>query len=182
MGLAAIALLAPNCNARTLSSSPKTKIVDTLIGSCNVNGIVSFSSGTPFDVGTRKDLANTGNYKYGNGYGYERLNLIGGPYPASKGGNEWVNPAGFQEPAQYTFGNVGRDSLRSDRYKNLDLSLFRQFPITERFRMEFRFETFNATNTPVWAEPLTNLDAPKLRGRNQHTQYRAAAAVWKLYY
>jgi hypothetical protein len=148
MRLAAIALLAPNCNARTLSSSPQTKMVDTLIGSWNLNGIVSFSSGTPFDVGTGKDLANTGNYNCGNGYGYDRLNLIDSPYPASKGHDDWVNPAGFQEPAQYTFGNVGRDSLRSDRYKNLDLSLFRQFPITERFRMEFRFEAFNATNTP----------------------------------
>ncbi|MGA8617292.1 MAG: hypothetical protein WB660_02060, partial [Candidatus Sulfotelmatobacter sp.] len=52
------------------------------------------------------------------------------------------------------------DSLRSDWYKNLDLSIFRQFPITERFRMEFRFEMFNATNTPVWAIPVTSMEAP----------------------
>jgi hypothetical protein len=153
-------------------------MVDALMGSWNLNGIVSFSSGTPFDVGTGKGLANTGNYNYENGYGYERLNLIGSPYPASKGRDEWVNPAGFQEPARYTFGNVGRDSLRSDRYKNLDPALFRQFQIAERFRMEFRFEAFNATSTPVWAVPVTNLDAPNFGARDQHTQYRAAVAVW----
>jgi hypothetical protein len=36
-------------------------VVDTLIGSWNLNGIVSFSSGALFDVGTGKDLADTGN-------------------------------------------------------------------------------------------------------------------------
>jgi hypothetical protein len=37
------------------------KVVDTLIGRWTLNGIVSFSSGTPFEVGTGKDLADTGN-------------------------------------------------------------------------------------------------------------------------
>ena len=37
------------------------KVVDTLIGSWNLNGIVSFGSGALFDVGTGKDLAGTGN-------------------------------------------------------------------------------------------------------------------------
>jgi outer membrane receptor protein involved in Fe transport len=135
-------------------------VVNALIGNWNLNGVLSFSSGTPFDVGTSKDIANTGNYNYGNGYGYERLNLIGSPYPSTKTKAEWINPAGFALPAQYTFGNLGRDSLRSDWNKSLDLSLFRQFPITEQFRLEFRFEMFNATNTPVWAVPVTNHDAP----------------------
>jgi outer membrane receptor protein involved in Fe transport len=140
--------------------SSKSKLLNDVIGKWNLNGILSLSSGTPFDVGTAKDIANTGNYNYGNGYGYERLNLVGDAYPSNKGRNEWINPAAFQLPAQYTFGTVGRDSLRSDSYKNLDLSIFRQFPITERMHLEFRFEMFNATNTPIWAVPVTNNDAP----------------------
>jgi hypothetical protein len=67
-----------------------------------------------------------------------------------------------------TFGNLGRNSLRSDWNKNLDLSLFRQFPITERFRLEFRFEMFNATNTPVWAIPVSSLESPSF-GAVTHT-------------
>jgi hypothetical protein len=50
----------------------------------------------------------------------------------------------------------------------LDLSLFRQFPITERFRIEFRFEAFNVTNTPVWAIPVSSLEAPNF-GAVTHT-------------
>jgi outer membrane receptor protein involved in Fe transport len=140
--------------------SSQSKLVNAVIGHWNLNGILSLSSGTPFDVGTAKDIANTGNYNYGNGYGYERLDLVGDPYPSNKSRNQWINPAAFQLPAQYTFGTLGRDSLRSDSYKNLDFSIFRQFPITERMHLEFRFEMFNATNTPIWAVPVTNYDAP----------------------
>jgi hypothetical protein len=149
--------------------SSGTPIVNALIGGWNLNGVLSFNSGTPFDVGTSLDIAHTGNYNYGNGYGYERANLVGNPYPGNKTPNEWINTAAFAYPASNTFGDLGRDSLRSDWNKNLDLSIFRQFPITERFRIEFRFETFNLTNTPVWATPGTNLDSTLLFGRVTHT-------------
>ena len=139
------------------SGSP---VVNALVGGWNLNGVLSFNSGTAFDAGSGKDIAQTGNYNYGNGYGYERANLVGSPYPGNRGPAEWINVPAFQYPAADTFGDLGRDSLRSDWYKNLDLSIFRQFPITERFRLEFRFEMFNATNTPVWAIPVTSMEAP----------------------
>jgi hypothetical protein len=156
----------PFGKGKRLSSS--NAVVNGLIGGWNLNGVLSVNSGTAFDVGSGKDIAETGNYNYGNGYGYERANLVGSQYPANKGPAEWINIAGFQTPALGTFGNLGRDSLRSDWNKNLDLSLFRQFPITERFRLEFRFEMFNATNTPVWAIPVSSLEAPNF-GAVTHT-------------
>jgi hypothetical protein len=39
----------------------------------------------------------------------------------------------------------------------LDFSLFKQFPINERYRFEFRFETFNLFNTPTWGFPDQNI-------------------------
>jgi len=136
------------------------RVLNAVIGGWNLNGVLLLSSGKPFDVGSGKDIAETGNYNYGNGYGYERANLVGSRYPSSKGPTEWINIASFQTPALDTFGDLGRNSLRSDWNKNLDLSLFRQFPFTERFRMEFRFEMFNATNTPVWDTPVSSLENP----------------------
>jgi hypothetical protein len=138
--------------------SSGNSVADTIIGGWNLNGILSFNSGEAFDVGTGKDQAETGNYNYGNGYGYERANVVGSPYPRNQGPSDWLNVPSFQLPALDTFGDMGRNSLRSDWYRNLDLSIFRQFPITERFRLEFRFEMFNATNTPVWAIPVTSID------------------------
>jgi hypothetical protein len=140
--------------------SSDNRVVNALIGGWNLNGVVSLSSGIPFDVGTGKDIANTGNYNYGNGYGYERLNLVGSPYPSNQSPAQWINQSAFQLPDTFTFGTLGRDSLRSDSLKNVDLSIFRQFPFTERWRLEFRFEMFNAFNTPVWAVPVTNVDSP----------------------
>jgi outer membrane receptor protein involved in Fe transport len=143
-------------------------VVNALIGGWNLNGVLSFNSGQAFDVGTGLDQAQTGNYNYGNGYGYERANLVGNPYPSSKTTAQWVNPSSFQLPALDTFGDLGRNSLRSDWNKNLSLSVFREFPITERFRVEFRFEMFNATNTPVWNVPVTDIDLPQF-GQVQST-------------
>lgn len=142
------------------SMSSDNKVLNALIGGWNLNGVLSFSSGVPFDVGSSQDIAETGNYNYGNGYGYERANLIGSRYPSSKGPDGWINKASFVTPTLGTFGSLGRDSLRADWNKNLDLSIFRQFRFTERFRMEFRFEMFNVTNTPIWAVPVSSLEDP----------------------
>jgi hypothetical protein len=70
------------------------------------------------------------------------------------------NPAAFAVPAPFTFGTEGRNSLRSDWNRRLDLSIFRSFPITEAKRLEFRLEAFNATNTPVFGIPDTTLGDP----------------------
>jgi len=134
--------------------------LDLAIGGWTLNGILSFSSGQPFDAGASGDIANTGNLSFTTGYGYERANLVGGPYPSQKSPHEWLDPASFQVPAQFTFGNLGRDSLRGDWSKNLDLSIFKRVPITEGIRLELRFEAFNVTNTPVWGLPANNLNGP----------------------
>jgi len=56
---------------------------------------------------------------------------------------------------------MGRNSLHADWGRNLDLSLFRSFKVTETKRFEFRAEAFNFTNTPVFATPDTFLpDGP----------------------
>lgn len=46
--------------------------------------------------------------------------------------------------------------MRADWGENVDVSLFRAFPIKERFNLEFRAEAFNVTNTPVWGSPVNN--------------------------
>jgi outer membrane receptor protein involved in Fe transport len=140
--------------------STGSSVADYIIGGWNLNGVLSMNSGTPFDVGTGKDIANTGNYNYGNGYGYERADVSGPLYPAQKTTAEWFDTTSFTLPAQYTFGDLGRDTLRSDWYRNIDLSVFKELPLKEAMRLEFRVEMFNAFNTPVWSTPITSLDSP----------------------
>lgn len=46
---------------------------------------------------------------------------------------------------------------------NLDSSIFKNFVFTERFRMQFRAEAFNTTNTPQFAQP-TSLNFQNTKG------------------
>jgi hypothetical protein len=123
---------------------------DNLIGNWQVNGIVSLRSGQPFNVNVAGDIPNTGE-------GDVRPDLVGNPIPAQRTIQEWLVPSAFAPPAQYTFGNLGRDVFRTDWARNLDFSVFRQFPIRESLRLEFRAEAFNLTNTPVFAAPASNI-------------------------
>jgi outer membrane receptor protein involved in Fe transport len=151
--------------------SSGNRVLNYLIGGWNLNGIVTLTSGQPFDVGLGGDPAQTLNFGCCNGY-YERLDVVPGQpkYAANKGPGQWLNVqvqnqivGGQPVPVctgafactfgKFQFGDLGRDSLRSDWLKNVDLSLFKQFPVTERFRAEFRFEGFNFFNTPTWNIP-----------------------------
>jgi hypothetical protein len=89
--------------------------------------------------------------------GVELANLVGNPYSSGPGytANKLnpINPAAFANPAPGTFGDSGRNTLRADWGRNLDVSLFRSFSISESKRFEFRAEAFNATNTPVMGTP-----------------------------
>lgn len=119
-----------------------------------LNGIWSLFSGVPFDVIVNGDIANTGNI-------LERANLVlKDPYLPNKGPNGWLNPAAFSVPPDYTFGNLGRNSLRTDWTRNLDLALFRHFPVRDKATVEFRAEAFNLTNTAIFGQPNSVLNAP----------------------
>jgi len=128
------------------------------LGNWQINGIFSARSGLPFTVfyGAR-DLANTGNVSWDQ---YERANLVGDPHSGSCPNGSPVgsqscffNTSAFAVPAIYTFGNSGRDFMRSAPYWNLDASLFKQFAIAESRRFEFRAEAFNLFNTVIFRQP-----------------------------
>jgi hypothetical protein len=137
------------------SYSTGHKVWDYILGNWDLNGIVSFYSGVPFDVTTSNgDITNTGNT-------VERANLVlTDPYPSNQTPNEWINPAAFATPPNYTFGTLGRNSLRSDSTKNFDFSVVRRFPFLERYAFEFRADSFNLTNTVVYSAPQSTLGNP----------------------
>ena len=57
------------------------------------------------------------------------------------------------------YGNNGQGTLRGPGFKNLDFSLFKNFALTERARLQFRSEFFNLTNTPNFGLPNSTLNA-----------------------
>jgi hypothetical protein len=156
--------------------------VNYLIGSWQLNGILTLTSGLPYDVYISSDIPNVGNFDPGSGN--VRANQIGDPNAISRNTKEWFNTAAFGPPAPFTFGNSGRNSLRADWFKNLDLSLFRDFPIGERRSLQFRAEAFNITNTPTWGIPVNDLNNPAQLGSITSTRSteRQLQVSLKLYF
>jgi hypothetical protein len=127
--------------------------VNEIVGNWQLNGILTLTSGLPYTVHRSSDEPNTG-------IGDVRLNQVGDPNLSNPSTSEWFNTAAFVSPTNFTFGNSGRNSLRADWFKNLDVSLFRDFPLGERRNLQFRAEAFNVTNTPTWGIPVNDFNLP----------------------
>ncbi len=84
--------------------------------------------------------------------------------PSASAGRR-LNPAAFAvpsaslttNPGQVVQGNQVRNGVRGFGLHQLDFSLRRTFAITEKVKLQFRAEFFNATNHPNFAPPTTNL-------------------------
>ncbi len=72
-------------------------------------------------------------------------------------------------PAQGTYGNMGRDSLRAQPFAQWDLSILKDFKFRDRFTAQFRAEAFNILNTTHYALPSSNPAAPNTFGQSQST-------------
>jgi hypothetical protein len=84
------------------------------------------------------------------------------------------------------FGNSGRNILRGPGKVNLDASLFRDFKLTERFKLQFRAEAFGVTNSPQFASPGANASGPTrnadgtIRALNNYTEITSASGERQL--
>jgi hypothetical protein len=65
----------------------------------------------------------------------------------------YLNPLAFQQPADGTFGNLGRNAIFGPGFWDVDLSLIKDTKLTEKLAMQLRFEFFNVFNHPNYALP-----------------------------
>jgi Carboxypeptidase regulatory-like domain len=139
--------------------STGNRFSDYVLGNWQLNSIFTFRNGQPYTVTDGADIANIGNT------GYERANLVGNPNLGNKTKAEWFNTAAYAIPAQYTYGDGGRNTLEAQRWIDLDSSVIRSFPIPkEQMRFEFRAEAFNLFNHPIFGAPGSDLNSPSAFG------------------
>ena len=129
------------------------RAVSYALGNWQVNGIVTLHTGSPF---TLRSNACQGQW------GACRPDLVPGKNPGDAPSNgrspdHWFDISAVTPPAPLTGGNLGLQSNNAPPTRNLDLSLFKDFPITERFKAQFRAESFNLANTPQFSTPGNNL-------------------------
>lgn len=139
----------------------RNDLAGTALGGWQLNGIWAWYSGTPFSIGGSNTALNCPSC------GSILINVNGDPSASGKVGSgtttTWYDKSLFSQPTgigKEGFGTSARNQFRRPRVWNLDLSLFKQFRIKERFQPEFRFEAVNIFNHTNWGAPVTSFTAP----------------------
>ena len=133
--------------------------VDWVIGGWQLNGIYTLQSGLPFSVCvdgaqgncvTRADVV--GPLRTHPGVITPGLYFDTSSFIAPPSTKYADNSTTYDRP-----GNSGRDILRGPGSSNIDMSIFKNFNITESSKLEVRFQAYNATNTPHFDNPNGDL-------------------------
>lgn len=155
---------------------PKSKsdsgVVRALLNNWQIAGIAVFQSGLPFSI-----IDNPGNAVFSranfnpafagqatcsgpvssclNNYFNQGAFVTSRATPAGNAGVGLVTNPTFDP--NNPFGNTPRNFLTGPGQKNVDISLIKFIPITERVRGEARIEFFNAFNWVNYANPVNNI-------------------------
>ncbi len=125
---------------------------DTLAGGWHANAIVIIQGGQPYNVAISNDQANVG------GIGTQRPNFVHPPsFTCGKAQyiakTSCIDATAYALPALYTFGNSHRNDQRGPGLANTNFSLFKDFALYERIKLQFRAEAFNVFNHANLANP-----------------------------
>jgi len=121
------------------------RAAELVVGGWQANGILTLSTGFAFNLTTREQSCSCG--------GAVRPDLVAGkdPNAAPADGqtpDRWFDITAVTRPTPGTYGNLGNYSNYGPGTANLDFSVFKDLPFSERYRLQFRAEFFNLTNTP----------------------------------
>ncbi len=149
-----------DANAQPMPESAPSRLLRNMFDGWQLSGITLFQSGTPFSVinsGSALGIGFTDNAGVANGAGVGSYpDIVGNPKAplpstiqrtnAQSLGPLLLNPSAFAAPQGLTFGNAGRNFLNNPHRLNFDMSLFKNFSLSEGKKLEFRAEAFNVFN------------------------------------
>ena len=163
-----------------LRSGPRA--LHAVLNNWQFTGIFQIHSGGPLTITAGSDRSQTGILKdraeiipgqaqYGNGACYAGLSCV-----------NFLNPNAFTLPAVGTFGNAPKGSLSVPGYFDWDAGIFREFPFTERCRLQFRAEYFNLLNKTNLGSPVNSVTSGGFGGINSASDPRIAQLAMKLFF
>lgn len=126
-----------------------------------LNGVVTLSSGMPFNVNF---IDFSGDWN-GTGEGFGRPDLVGDPFAGTSAPHAFLNLSAFKVPCTLDptgtcingtqhFGNLPRNAFVGPDFRNADFSLVKKTQLSERTAVELRADFFNLFNHPNFANPL----------------------------
>jgi hypothetical protein len=130
---------------------------EMLFGGWSLGGVVTLASGHPFTPlisfnRSRSGVAGATATQVDRPSlrpGFSNNPVIGKP-------DQWYDPNAFELPPAGFYGNLGRNTLIGPGLSNVDVSLTKEIgvrAISETFRVQLRFELFNALNHPNFDLP-----------------------------
>ena len=138
--------------------------MNRVVGDWTIGGLGIVQSGTVFSVTSARRTAGS-NINQNANYNGDRT--IGKVVKDGRG-VQFFSPedvARFTFPGAGEIGNSGRNAFRGPRYFNMDLSVVKPIPITERVKMQFRAEMYNMLNHANFTTPGTSILTPTTFGR-----------------
>ncbi|HXB72562.1 MAG TPA: TonB-dependent receptor [Candidatus Acidoferrales bacterium] len=126
-----------------------------ILGGWQTNGFLTVQTGLPFTPVLQSPTTNC--------CGSRPDRIASGNLASGQNIKDWFDVTAFTTPAPFTYGNAGRDILFGPGRVNFDASLFKDFPIRETVKLQFRAESFNVFNTPQFGLPngtIGNAQAP----------------------
>ena len=153
------------------------KAVDAVVGGWQIAGITTVQSGFPMSIGpgTNSESVFGGN---------QHANFTGQPLHSGHcGGTNGVpeipvgtaycffNPAAFEAPAEFTFGDAPRylSNLSAPKYVNQDFTFAKTFQWAERWHLQVGLQMFNSFNHPNFEIPSSSVGSPTM-GMSSSTQ------------
>ena len=138
------------------------RAADIIAGNWHVNGLVTLRTGVAYGI--------TGSSCQGV-WGRCQPDLVDGftANQAPAGGrtpNMWFDINAYKIAAPLTGGNLGLQAATGPPTKTLDFSTFKDFNVTERWKLQFRGEAFNLFNTPIFSTPGASVGDSRLLGGN----------------
>jgi Carboxypeptidase regulatory-like domain/TonB-dependent Receptor Plug Domain len=123
-------------------------IAAALLNNWQNQSIITAQTGQPYSVNSSSDTAATG-------IGGETADFTGATTKpsGSRGVSAYFNTAAFQNAAPGTYGESSRNFLTGPSLVDVDFSLFKEFPIREKGKIQFRGEFFNLFNHPNFNNP-----------------------------
>jgi hypothetical protein len=154
------------------------KFANGVIGGWQLGGIFTAHTGFPLTIKMSGDPSGTGARSF-------RANVIGTPNdPHQIGpGALWLDPSAYSQPTSGTFGNAGVGIVRGPGMARMDLSISKNFNISEKRYIQIRAEAFNLANTPIFLSPASQTITSSLFGQIRSSEgERNVQIVGKFYF
>ncbi|MBI3280103.1 MAG: carboxypeptidase regulatory-like domain-containing protein [Acidobacteria bacterium] len=131
----------------------KTGLRSLLTGGWQLGSIITLESGLPETPSAGSDVANVG-------VGHNNRPDATGINPSlgsKRSVDRFFNTDAFRIQPIHSYGNAGRNVIEGPGIINADVSVMKDFHVSESKRFELRAEGFNIANHPIFGFPVANL-------------------------